>query len=104
MPDKVSAPLPEPDAVDTMATPGAVMSGFRPLSPVRGPPDENDAKARKPGFGSCAAVAVTLLAAARRPPSDVGVEARPRTPKNGIVTVYCSPVSGFEVIGPSKGG
>ena len=27
-----------------------------------------------------------------------------RTPRNGIVTLCCSPVSGFEVIGPSKGG
>ena len=27
-----------------------------------------------------------------------------RTPRNGIVTLCCSPVSGFEVIGPSNGG
>src|SRR5258708_5028563 len=30
--------------------------------------------------------------------------ARLRTPRNGIVTLCCSPVSGFCVIGPSKGG
>ncbi len=37
-------------------------------------------------------------------PSEVGVVASPRTPMNGIVTVNCSPVSGWEKIGPSNGG
>src|SRR3954468_24922158 len=105
VPDKVSAPLPEPDAVETIATPGAVMSGLSALSPVRGPADENDAKLRKAGFGICAAgPTATLVDAASRPPSEVAVDARPRTPKKGMVTVNCSPVSGLLVIAPSKGG
>jgi hypothetical protein len=32
------------------------------------------------------------------------VPTRPLTPKNGMVTVYASPVSGFDVISPSNGG
>ena len=44
MPEIVAAPLPVPTPVETIATPGPEMSGFRPLSPVRGPPDEKLAK------------------------------------------------------------
>ena len=43
-------------------------------------------------------------AARRRALSVPGVENGPRAPRNGIVTVYCSPVSGSDVIWPSNGG
>src|ERR1043165_1366289 len=49
-------------------------------------------------------VATKPLAARRRPPSEVAVVGSPFTPRNGIVTVYGVPSSGFDVIGPSKGG
>ena len=81
------------------------MSGFRALSPPRGPPDENDAKPRKFGFASCAFVAVAVPLSARRSlaPSELEPAARPRTPKNGIVTLN-GPVSALPVMGPSTGG
>ncbi len=82
-------------------TPGAVMSGLKPLSPLRGPPELKLAKPRRPGFTSVLAVVVTDDAAFSSPPSGVP---GPRTPKNGIVTVNSSPVSGFDRIGPSNGG
>jgi hypothetical protein len=40
VPDKISKPLPVPDAVDTVETPGAVTAGRKMLSPMRGPADE----------------------------------------------------------------
>src|SRR5687767_5071941 len=55
VPEIVTAALPLPLLVETMLTPGAVMSGFRPLSPFRGPPDEKLAKPVKFGFGISAA-------------------------------------------------
>src|SRR6187399_1696993 len=51
VPDRNLPPLPVPDAVEKMLRPGPVISGLRALSPVRGPPEENDAKAEKAGFG-----------------------------------------------------
>src|SRR4051794_3782491 len=106
VPESVAAPLPVPTPVDTIDTPGALSCGLRKLSPKRGPLDENDATASKAGLGT-----VVLDAVARPPsaslslaPSEVVPVGRPRTPKNGIVTTKRSPVSGFEVIGPSIGG
>ena len=52
VPEIVAGPLPVPTPVETMDTPGPVMSGFNPLSPVRGPPDEKLANALKAGFVS----------------------------------------------------
>ena len=89
VPDSVSGPLPVPTPADTVETPGAVISGFSALSPLRGPADENDAMPRKLGFCSSAFVTVTLppSAARSRAPSELLPVGRPRTPKNGIVTV-----------------
>ena len=52
VPEIVAAPLPVPLPVETMLTPGAVTSGFRTLSPLRGPPDEKSAKPLKLVFVS----------------------------------------------------
>ena len=54
MPDKVVAPFPVPTAVETVLTPGAVMSGFSQLSPVRGPPELKLAKLEKADWLSAA--------------------------------------------------
>jgi hypothetical protein len=79
---------------------------LRKLSPKRGPLDENDATASKPGLAIMALLAMALppLASLSLAPSDVVPVGRPRTPKNGMVTLNGSPVSGFDVIGPSNGG
>ena len=85
MPEIVAGPLPVPTPVETVATPGAEMFGFRPLSPVRGPPDEKLAKPRKFGFAIVAGVTVACWPVAARSfaPSEVGVRcaghARPGT-------------------------
>src|SRR6266403_4676024 len=94
VPDRISAPVPVPTAVDWMLTPGAVTSGFRLPSPVRGPPEVKLANARKPGLVMLLAVSVADVASAalRAPPLLDG------TPRNGIVTVKASPVSGLDVI------
>ena len=76
------------------------MSGFSALFRSCGPADEKLANALKPGF------AIVVAANVPVPPSaatSVGPSDR-RTPRNGIVTVKGMPVSGFDVIGPSKGG
>ena len=82
------------------------MFGLRKLSPFLGPPDEKLARPEKFGLGTVVLLTVVSVPDAARSlaPSEVGVEARPRTPMNGIVTVNCSPVSGCEKIGPSNGG
>src|SRR5687767_2368009 len=93
---------PVPDAVETVLTPGAVMSGFRKLSPFRGPPELKLAKPRKPGLLRVIAVVETVSAARRATASALVVG--PRTPRNGIVTSNGVPLSGFDRIGPSNGG
>src|SRR4051794_16437050 len=99
VPERTIPMLPVPDAVETMLTPGAVMSGFRKLSPLRGPPDEKLANARKSGFAIVVleASALPLSFAMRTAPS------APRAPKNGIVTLS-GPVSALPPIAPSTGG
>src|SRR5437879_11018015 len=53
---EIAAPaLPVPMPVEMMLTPGAVTSGLRPLSPVRGPPEVKLANPVKLGFVSGAA-------------------------------------------------
>src|SRR5258705_1754908 len=100
VPDSTAKLFPVPLPAEKMLTPGAVTSGLSQLSPVRAPPDVNDAGARKPGLAMSwpVNVAVPPSAALHLAPSvDV-------TPRNGIVTVNCWPVSGLLVIGPSNGG
>ncbi len=94
VPDIVAERLPVPIPTDASATPGAVRSGLSQLSPERGPNELKLARFRKPGF------AIVVLVSVADPPSAAiraGV-ALPCTPRNGIVTVNCSPVSGFWVI------
>ena len=43
VPEIVAALKPVPTPADSTATPGAVTSGFTALSPLRWPPDVNDA-------------------------------------------------------------
>ncbi len=76
------------------------MSGFRKLSPPRGPPDEKSAKPLKFGFviDVGESVADWPLAARRAAPLT------PAIPTNGIVTTNGVPSSGFDLIGPSIGG
>jgi len=106
VPDRTAAPLPVPMPVDRMLTPGAVTSGFSALSPVRGPADVKSANARYVGFGIDVGLMVTDAPSAARnlPESDAAFVNGPLAPRNGIVTVYCSPVSGSDVIWPSNGG
>src|SRR5215218_6016850 len=82
------------------------MSGFCALSTFRGPPDENEVMRKYVVFGTVVALVDTaVVAATRLSPSAVAAgPSTPFTPRNGIVTVYSSPVSGFEVIFPSNGG
>ena len=47
VPDSDSCKLPLPRSVEMIGLPGAEISGFRLLSPLRGPPELNDASARR---------------------------------------------------------
>jgi hypothetical protein len=87
VPDRISKPLPVPDAVETVATPGAVTPGLNTLSPMRGPADEKLAIFSKPGFGVMPVLVATAVAGAGPPsgPLIAGPSAC-ATPKNGIVT------------------
>src|ERR1700739_23703 len=104
VPDSNKPPLPVPMAVENTLTPGAVISGLRCPSPVRGPPEVNEAKRRKVGLAIVVLVRLAAVAAFNSAPSAESPEAAPCTPKNGMVTVKGTPVSGLEVIGPSNGG
>src|SRR5882672_6462983 len=83
-----------------MLTPGAEMSGLRWPSPLRGPPELKLANRRKPGLAMVVFVKVADPESAANRASPVTC----CTPRNGIVTRNASPVSGFPVIWPSKGG
>src|SRR3954452_2674040 len=76
--------LPLPTSVDTMATPGAVMSGLSLASGVRGPVEENDAIGGIIGVPSVRLM-VKPSRCTRATPSDVVPFAGPATPKNGMV-------------------
>src|SRR5882762_2239393 len=93
-------------AVEMMLTPGAVTSGLRPLSPMRGPPEVKLANPVKLGFVTEAAATVVAVPSAtvRSFAPSVDPVAGPFTPRNGIATLKGMPSSGFEVIGPSNGG
>ena len=54
----VAVPLPVPNPVETIETPGAATSTPTALSPPRGPLEVNEAYPRKPGFASGAAATV----------------------------------------------
>src|SRR5439155_22094706 len=92
--------VPEPNRFDCTETHGATMHGFSALFRSYGLADEKLANTLKPGFANVVAPKVPLTPSAA---TSVGPSAR-RTPRNGIVTVKGMPVSGFDVIGPSKGG
>src|SRR5262252_7392912 len=100
VPESTANVFPVPMPAEAMLTPGAVTSGLSQLSPVRGPPEVNDAGARKPGLARAVLFSVTV------PPSTASHFAWSSwlAPKNGVVTVNCCPVSGLLVIGPSYGG
>src|SRR5436190_2961151 len=103
VPEAVRLPVPVPMPTDTMLTPGAATSGLRWESGRRGPPEVNEA--RPVWIGGPALRPMDRPSRwTRAKPSEVDVVARPRTPTNGMVTTYGSPVSGFMVIGPSNGG
>src|SRR6266850_1100504 len=108
VPDMRVPCVPLPIAVDLTLTPGAMTSGLTALSTFRGPPEVNEAATWYAVFGTVAAVklfAVPPSAAASLSASLALAPPRtPRTPKNGIVTWYGAPVSGFEVMLPSYGG
>src|SRR5687767_9523931 len=92
---EITAPLlPVPTPVERMLTPGAAMSGLSALDPLTGPFELKLARLRKPGLLIVIAVVpVTDAAATRLSPSAVAAGPRtPRTPRNGIVTSYASPV------------
>src|SRR3954469_22350551 len=106
VPEMNTPPDPIPTPVEKMLTPGPLKSGLRKPSPKRGPPEVKLAKARNPAFGRAAFVNMVEAAAATLAPSLVAGSGccPPRTPRKGMVTLNCSPVSGLPVIGPSKGG
>src|SRR5262245_25177516 len=103
VPENVAAPLPLPMKLDTIASPGAEISGLSDASPMRGPPELNTDVPVLVGSPTATPVDVASRIA-RNEPSLPAVLAGPATPRNGIVTLNCSPVSGFDVIGPSNGG
>src|SRR6185437_5459954 len=86
--------LPLPTSVDRMLTPGAATSGLSSESIRRGPDEEKLATCLNVGFAIVVgeSVAVPPSAATIR----AGSGAVPLMPRNGMVTVYCSPVSGFD--------
>src|SRR5216684_6388505 len=100
VPERNSPPFPVPTAVEKMLTPGALRSGFRLPSPKRGPPEVKPANALKVGLAMVLFVSVAGEAAA----AVTAAAAVEETPRNGIVTLNRSPVSGFPVMGPSNGG
>src|SRR5260370_7898996 len=76
-------------AVETTLTPGAVTSGLRCESRLRGPPDEKLAKAWKDGLGMPVAVESVPEAADERLTRSVL-----STPRKGIVTPPMPPSNG----------
>jgi len=63
-----------PMPVETMLTPGAVTSGLRALSPLRGPPEVKSAKALNAGFASVAGETEANPTPARSlPPSEAAL-------------------------------
>src|SRR5262245_26851372 len=85
VPDSDACRLPLPMSVEMIGLPGAAISGFRALSPLRGPPELNEA--RPESCGGPAVIEIdTPSRSASREPSDVDDVVGPTTPKNGMVT------------------
>ena len=103
VPDRNSPWVPVPTAVENTLTPGALMSGLSWPSPMRGPPELNDANRRNDGLAMVVLASVAVAAAFKVAPSPVDGDG-PWAPRKGMVTVNFCPVSGFEVMGPSNGG
>src|SRR5262245_41441388 len=103
VPDITTPWLPLATSVDVTASPGAEMSGLSRSSVMRGPLDE---KVDVPVWmGVPLEIEIdTPSRATSLLPSEFGFDNSPRAPKNGMVTTKFSPVSGFCVICPSKGG
>ena len=99
VPDMNTPWLPVPMPVEKMLTPGAEMSGFKWPSPPRGPAELKDANCPKVGLANVLAVSVAPVEVPRITASVL--VAGPCTPRNGMVTVYCKPLSGSELICPS---
>ncbi len=89
VPESATPRLPVPMAVEMTLTPGAVTSGLRCESRLRGPPDEKPAKAWNPGFGMPVAVESVPEAA-----DDRLTRSLPSTPRKGIVTPAMPPSNG----------
>src|SRR5216117_1517146 len=88
VPERRSPRLPVPIAVDRMLTPGAVTSGLRRLSRLRGPPEVKPANRLKPGFAISMAASVVLAAAITARASVLSTLCElPRTPISGMVTI-----------------
>src|SRR5215470_15908221 len=102
VPDMSTPAKPVPMPAERIDTPGAVTSGLRWASGLRGPSDEKLAIALKLGLASVVPVSVTVLPS--RPATVAGIVPEPLAPRNGMVTMNCSPVSGLEVMLPSNGG
>src|SRR5438128_1122816 len=108
VPERTDARLPLPMRADATLTPGAITSGFGAESGLRGPPEEKPATNLKFVLGTVVGASFT------EPPSDLSSAVRAlfpaasttrgSTPRNGMVTVCCSPVSRLSVIGASNGG
>ncbi len=83
VPESFSGPTPVPIPAEKTPTPGAVMFGFRKLSPERGPCDENAASRSNPVFGIGAVDASVVV-----PPSAAATSGASCavTPRKGIVT------------------
>ena len=69
VPESMVPAVPVPMAVETILTPGAVISGFRLASLMRGPDDVKDANCRKAGLLFVLLVSVVEAAAAKAFPS-----------------------------------
>src|SRR5882757_7918516 len=103
VPESTRVPLPVPIPAEMILVPGAVISGWRRASGVRGPLELKLAMPVAMGVPSVRVIDNPLRRASAAP-SEVETLTGPFTPKNGMVTVNGSPVSGFDVISPSNGG
>jgi len=86
VPDSYRPWFPVPIAVEKTLTPGAVISGFRCPSPLRGPAELKDANWRKVGLAIVVPAERSRGRGDEAAPSPEAGEG-PRTPRKGIVTV-----------------
>ena len=102
VPESLSAPIPVPIPAEKMLTPGAVMFGFRKLSPDRGPHDEKLASVSKPGFANVVPE-VTVTRSGRQSARIAAPSRSSNSEERDRQAGPTSPVSGvrIRVIGPS---